>query len=417
MAFRNALTLFLGLCLSVQGLQAATLKKPGHRKQAKAAPSHTPSPVPSPSPPANFDTFKRSNQRQGLSAVTVKAPLALKWKFKGGRIYSSPAASAGTAYFGSEDGNLYAVSLADGTLKWKCRLGERVYSSSPTVSEGRVFICSVDGCLNAVDAAGGKVLWKNCAPVSAYDRRTSSVPAAFSSPLVQGGLVYFGADNKQVYAVDAESGKERWHVGLGGKVHDNSAAFDQGRVFIGSHDGSVYALDAEKGDLAWKTASGQMVNTCPAVWEGLVYYGTGDKSLMAMKRAPGFMHAVKEDSGEEAWQFKAGLGIMSSPALDGKGAVVFGSADKKVYCLDAKTGSEKWSFATGSYVISSPLISGGLVYVGSMDQKFYALDMETGKEVWRHETAGGIFSSPTAVDHLVLVGSLEGYLYCFEGKD
>lgn len=416
MAFPKAPALILGLCLAAQALQAAPLKKPLHRK-ARAVPTHTPSPVPTPAPVAPFDTFKRNNQRQGLSTVAVKPPLTLKWTFKGGRIYSSPAASGGTAYFGSEDGSLYAVALADGSLKWKCRLGERVYSSSPTVSDGRVFICSVDGCLDAVDAESGKVLWKNCVAVSSYERRTSSVPAAFSSPLVQAGLVYFGADNKKFYAVDVETGKERWHAGLGGKVHDNSAAFDDGKVFLGTHDGSLYALDAGNGDQAWKTRPGQMINTCPAVWEGLVFFGSGEKSLMAMKRSPGYMHAVKKESGEEAWKFKAGLGIMSSPALDGQGAMVFGSADKKVYCLDARSGREKWSFATGSYVISSPLISGRTVYVGSMDQKFYALDMETGKEAWHFDAAGGIFSSPTAVDRLVLVGSLEGYLYCFEGKE
>ena len=55
-------------------------------------------------------------------------------EWEGGRyerhsqVWSSPALSAdGTvAYVGSDDGNLYAVTTADGTKKWSFKTGFRV---------------------------------------------------------------------------------------------------------------------------------------------------------------------------------------------------------------------------------------------------------------------------------------------------
>ncbi|MEF8847384.1 MAG: PQQ-binding-like beta-propeller repeat protein, partial [Candidatus Paceibacterota bacterium] len=49
----------------------------------------------------------------------------LKWKYKtGDSVYSSPAISSdGTIYVGSHDDHLYAIN-PDGTLKWKIERGD-----------------------------------------------------------------------------------------------------------------------------------------------------------------------------------------------------------------------------------------------------------------------------------------------------
>lgn len=44
----------------------------------------------------------------------------VKWKFQtGGEVVSSPAVVGGVVYVGSNDGRMYAIDGASGTLKWK----------------------------------------------------------------------------------------------------------------------------------------------------------------------------------------------------------------------------------------------------------------------------------------------------------
>jgi outer membrane protein assembly factor BamB len=417
-----ALFLIAGSLGLAEGDLTQTAKPKAAQKKKRVVRTHTPSPTPSPTcsptPLPVYPQFKADNARLGFLPEEIKPPLTLAWKFKARKaIYSSPAIVGGMVYFGSEDRNLYAVSLRNGALVWKTKLGQRIYSSSPAVNGDMVLISSVDGCLNCLDKASGRVLWKFCAP----KRRSTQMegPPAFSSPLVENGLAYYGTDNRFIYAVSVSTGAKAWEFETEGKIHDNSPALKQGRLFFGSQDGFMYALDAVDGKLLWRSSlSDQTVNTCPAAFNDKVYFGSGDKSFYSINREPdGFLQAVAASNGAKAWQFKTSHGVMSSPAVDPEGRLVFGSADRKIYCLNASSGSKLWSFETGKQVVASPLITGKVVYLGSLDNHFYALSMEKGEVLWNYQTAGGVFSSAGALGSRVVVGDLEGTLYCFESAN
>ncbi len=80
----------------------------------------------------------------------VSSPLSEQWHFASGNVVSSPAVSAeGTIYFGSADGNLYAVK-SDGTLKWSHRIGAQVNSSPAIGADGTIYVTADDGYLYAV---------------------------------------------------------------------------------------------------------------------------------------------------------------------------------------------------------------------------------------------------------------------------
>ena len=78
----------------------------------------------------------------------------------------------------------------------------------------------------------------------------------------------------------------------------------------------------------------------PAVVDGIVYVGSEDGNL----------YALKADSGAVFWSFKTGGVVMGSPTVV-NGIVYFGSADAKVYALNANTGAQEWTFATGKAVL------------------------------------------------------------------
>jgi outer membrane protein assembly factor BamB len=62
-------------------------------------------------------------------------------------------------YFGSEDGNLYALSL-EGEELWRFRTEGGIFCPEPPCFEGKIYFGSYDCHLYAVDAKTGKEVWK-----------------------------------------------------------------------------------------------------------------------------------------------------------------------------------------------------------------------------------------------------------------
>lgn len=104
------------------------------------------------------------------------------------------------------------------------------------------------------------------------------------------GLVFFGSSvDHKIYALDAATGKEKWHFFTGGPVRYAPTIAD-GRVYAGSDDGYAYCLNARNGKLLWKyragpspeklLGNGSMISFWPVrtnvlVDGGVAYFGAG----------------------------------------------------------------------------------------------------------------------------------------------
>ena len=216
--------------------------------------------------------------------------------FTGVRVTSSPAVENGVVYFGSYSGRFYAVDAATGKLKWKFQTeGEKrfagkhlhgsepaaetmpdpfdFYLSSPALWGGAVYFGSGDGNVYALDAATGALKWKF---------HTGDVVHA--SPAIADGTLFIGSWDSYFYALDAASGKEKWRFKTG-EDHNiynqvgiqSSAAVVDGIVYFGCRDSNLYALDARTGEKKWAfNNKGSWVITSPAVRDGKVYFATSD---------------------------------------------------------------------------------------------------------------------------------------------
>ena len=164
-----------------------------------------------------------------------------------GYVTSSPAMdTSGVLYQGSFDGTLYALDRADGSVRWKYRTGDHIYSSPALIEDAdgdleQVVIGSTDGLLHSV-APDGHMLWT-------YD---TGAPIR-SSPVVGRApdgrpVVYVGSANGQVVAVDATDGRRRWAYDttsaeptLATRNQLNSSpALTADGVVIGSQDGVIW---------------------------------------------------------------------------------------------------------------------------------------------------------------------------------
>jgi outer membrane protein assembly factor BamB len=288
-----------------------------------------------------------------------------------------------------------------------------------------------------------------------------SVWSSAAVGLVEGRpVVAVGSYDRNIYLLDACSGKKIWRYTTGAGVYGAPLIWhdkDRQWIFVASSDRLVYGLDAALGSRQWSTqvedyrptlggarlsapAVGQ-VKDRPAVFVG---HWVWDKSLSNNLQAGGLtaldarsgkklwrtdfldnrvsepiyvdisgrgwifvasqdgnLRALDADSGRVLWFHRETEMIMGSPAyFDGK--IVIGSHFGKVRCLNAETGAEIWSFKTGNWVTASPAIyrqaDKVVVAVGSFDQRMYALDLESGQKIWSSPVAGPIYSSAAIVD-------------------
>ena len=67
-----------------------------------------------------------------------------------------------------------------------------------------------------------------------------------SSPVIDQKRIYFGGDDGNIYAVDAETGRQIWKQSTRGPVPSTPAVVD-GVLYATSYDGKLYALNAETG--------------------------------------------------------------------------------------------------------------------------------------------------------------------------
>lgn len=277
--------------------------------------------------------------------------------------------------------------------------------SAPIIDTERVYFGSDQGILWALNQADGTVSWQYRVGLHPKGK------GIFSTPALAHGVLYFGAYDGNVYAIDAKTGKKKWVFIEADWVGSSPAvATDLGILFIGlefglfKKHGGIVALDAATGEKRWEYTMSEYVHSSPLYipQEKLVVIGCNDNSV----------YCFEAKTGKLRWKKETGGPIKSSFAYDPKHRLIIcGSFDGHVYALDSRDGSETWKYKTGAGIFSTPLIHDGVVYVSSLDKNLYALDLTTGASRWAYSTAGRIFSSPVFAAGSIWIGSNDGRVY------
>ena len=96
------------------------------------------------------------------------------------------------------------------------------------------------------------------------------------------------------------------------------------------------------------------------------------------------------------WLRSVGAAVSSSPKVFAD-VVYIGSTNNVLYALKATNGSFIWSYATGGQIVSSPTVIDGMVYAGSNDGNVYALWFNDATLLWSYSTSRAVESSPAVV--------------------
>lgn len=194
-----------------------------------------------PSGPADWPTLRANNARTATSTVSVPDKVQASWTFRPpARLpATAPTAAHGRIFVAGRDGAVRALAADTGEVRWTAYTGGAI-SYPPTLWQGRAFVGSGDGWIYCLEAATGRQLWRfRAAPaervIPVYGSLRSTWPVA-SGVLVEDGVAYAAAgianyDGTHVFALDAATGKVRWHNATSGSLNPETS----GGVSVNGH--------------------------------------------------------------------------------------------------------------------------------------------------------------------------------------
>ncbi len=301
---------------------------------------------------------------------------------------SDPAIDDERVYMGSDTGTMWAINQKDGSTAWSFQTGKHTAGkgifSSPTVAAGVIYFGSYDGNIYALDAATGKKKWV----AFEADWVGSSPCIAEELGLLFIGLEY-GLWRKRggIVALDLKTGRTKWRFNDMPCYTHSSPLYikEHNQVVVGSNDGGAYLFDAKSGALIWKFETGvpteDELNSgfcADDIKESFAYDAAVDRIIFGNIR--GRLYAINRATGTEAASFSAEFGFYSTPLIDGD-SIFATSVDKHLYCLDRETLEEKWRWNAGARIFSSPTLIEGAIFVGANTGRLTEIDPKNGREI------------------------------------
>ena len=233
----------------------------------------------------------------------------LRWEYLADvPVTASLAATPTEVYVSGEDGTLTALDPITAAERWSLDLGGPI-NRGPAISGGLLYVGTTGGRFMAVDLARREVDW---------DRDLS--PGGIGTPAVAGGRVVFGhgleldPGNRELIALDARTGDDLWSFPGTGTFQVHVGAIGDAFTYAISEDTNVYALDPDTGRQRWAFSTDGPIGTlCGLVDDGL-YVGSAD----------GTVRAIDAVSGVERWSFPVD-GTPTVPAVI-NGRVIVGTS-------------------------------------------------------------------------------------------
>jgi len=380
----------------------------------------------------------RGEGGRGATSNTLHPPLGIRWQlrlqFDDTPIpaFNPPIVKGGTIYFGSSDGNFYALDIRSGYMRWVFKT-EGIVNSIPFTDGKRVYFGSNDGKVYAVSLEEGRQEW-----AFKTESTVQSVVLRYEDTVVftsDGGSTYFLSpdgtlqhripnpvwhyDTFQLYenvmyfapgplsnprslgAFDLDQKSYLWILNtaamhatwysfpaLKGKHLFLATSIDRGQYW----ELNYYALDRETGSRIWKSRDESYFGErsshdihvlfrknlrlldfmAPTLWKKLVIYTSGDAVVRAFHNRDGSL----------AWRRVFDYPTSSAPIAAGNRLYfgvqgddsVPGGRKPRLVCLAARNGNLLWEMELEGSLLSSPVVAGKWLIFGTDKNMFYVLE-------------------------------------------
>jgi len=285
--------------------------------------------------------------------------------------------------------------------EWHIPVGEG--HSSPVFASGKVYlhtrVADADKEeIAAYDVKNGKPVWN-----FVYDRGAFSSPFGLgprATPTVADGKIYTYGATGILYCLDAEKGKEIWHIDALKEFKAKNLFFgascsplvdgDLVIINVGGEGASIVAFNKDTGKVVWKSGDDKASYSSPIV------FGKDKERQMVVLTAAGLVSLNPAD-GSVYWKQPLVDRLYESsttPVRMGDmllgSSVTFGSLGLKLESKDGKPSATKvWKNADLACYFSTPVVVGSeYVYMvtGSIipppSSTLRCVEIKTGKEKW-----------------------------------
>ena len=300
-------------------------------------------------------------------------------------------------------GNPQLTGLADSQLPenpqllWTFQAGDMIESTAAVVN-GIVYVGALNGTLYAIDAQTGKQKW------------TYQVEGHIkASPSIHNGIVYFGDGDGIFHAVDINTQEAKWQFTTEGEII-SSANVVGDRVLFGSYDGFLYCLNRENGELVWKLETEGYVHGTPGVWTQIASDSGRSENFAIVTGCDSYLRVINIDDGTQTQQVNLGAYVGASPAIS-QNRVYCGTYGTEILGVALDTGEIAWRYRHPKRrfpFFASAALTEDSVIIGGRDKMVHALSQKTGEPLWTYTAKSRIESSAVIVGRRAFFGTTRG---------
>ncbi|MDR2493888.1 MAG: PQQ-binding-like beta-propeller repeat protein [Spirochaetaceae bacterium] len=372
----------------------------------------------------------RGKEGRGVSSSRISPPLGIRWKIRlqldeaDIESFNPPVVIGDTIYFGSGDGNFYALDVESGYMRWAFRSGGEI-NAVPYADRDRVYFGSKDGKVYALNRHDGEELWsfRTRSQVNSQVERYKD-------------NVVFVSDADAIYFLNPETGEERFSIDNPGWYNFTFLMADDVMYFAtGPRTSQLGPYDINKREFLWFLPSNSIAAhwySFAAVKGDLLYFGaanTFDLSFFAFNRHTGqlvwqqyreaaFGPEIDDAAVRRLYNRSIECLDFLSPTV-WRNLVIYTGLDTAARAFDAKTGAPRWEKTFPAPVSSAPTVAGDRVYFGLLGNEtappaLVCLSARNGRELWRMETEGSLLSAPVITGKRIIFGTDQSVFYVLE---
>jgi outer membrane protein assembly factor BamB len=375
----------------------------------------------------------RGEGGRGVSSSRISPPLGVRWKInlqlgtETIRALNPPVVMGDTVYFGSEDGNFYALDVESGYMRWVFKSGAEI-NSIPYVDSRHVYFGSKDGNVYALSRGDGHEIWSFLT-----ESQVNSQVERYKDHII------FSGDADAIYFLSPDGGEE-FRIDNPGWYHFTFLMADDVMYFAtGPRVELIGPYDINKREFLWFVPYHEIAASWysfPTVRGDLVYFaaadGYGEMNLS--------FYAYNRRTGERVWeQYREGvfnfrtwdeeaiwdLFYRDWQMLDfmaptiWKDLVIYTGGDTMARAFDAKTGRPRWEQSFETPVSSAATIAGDRVYFGLTGDDYnppqlVCVSARDGKRLWQMKTEGSLLSAPVIAGKRIIFGTDKSVFYVLE---
>ena len=317
------------------------------------------------------DDIRSSSSRiAGTQGPALDRPIIVKWRAENiGPVYGGLIVHDGRIYVASQRGPV-SIDAVSGQEDWRAE-AYFTASGTPSVADGLALFGSNDragGMLQAFDIRSGEERWV----LESF---------AVTTPTIVGQTVFVGADGDTL-AIDLATGTEIWRL-PGSSNWASTPAVVNGTVYVGNAHGALYAIDAESGRERWHFSASEWIGA-PVVGQEMIFVISDQRTL----------HALDINTAVERWRVTSTDQFFTTPVLCDDLVLIDQEGD--LLALDAADGMVRWQFSPGTERVFTDLkVAEDVVY--ACGTHVYAIAAADGNEYWRYQTEWETFSPSMAV--------------------